>query len=825
MTCQLCPLHETSRANCIGARPALYDNGLTLRQWRKKSRRFTGRAEVRSAKYLLVGEALGHVEDTARVPFIGGSGQYLDKLLEILQRNGLDLSQVALSNAIRCHPPENRNPHMKEKRACRVHLDEEITRIKPKLIIALGAQAWSALQDSALASVARDRLKVLKYSPLGGEETDIDMAVTYHPAAVLRDKTRAKPLLEDLTAFLIHDHQDKRGSEDRPQVWVINNMKGLHGVIGTLEAATHVSIDIETVNYTPEVLTVALSFPPYKRAYVLPVAHPESALPGPVVMGMLREHLLEHEGLLVAGQHVKYDLGRMSWYHGEPITIRCFADDSEIFHYMTDEHAGNRSLDYLTRRYTRTGGYKEEIDKSNLANISLRKVAEYNGTDAAVVPGIIDQLIEELRGFGCYSQPLVEFYRRITPFVAALEANGMHIDLKALDRAKVIHDKGVTKAEKAMRKVCGSDLNLRSSQQLGKYLFENLGLAIPDLPRRGAYTKTGQVCTAAHVLDALRGDHPFVALLSQFRTATKMRSAYVEAIYKHIHPDQRVHPNFFIVRTAFGGKDLDSGGTVSGRFSAKRPAVQTIPKNDSVRAAYTSRYKGGSLMEIDGGQFELRCGGFLAGDDNVRDACLGDPHQWVANLAGTSRPIGKRIVFASIYQVTPDGLVERAGVDISTAKSVARRLSSSWSSLYSYLDRIGQEAVRFQQVCTPYGAYRRVPGADYNTGKGGHLVRSAINYIVQRMASDIMQLLSWRLMLELDGLAIPITSTHDSSLWDVPKGNEKVVCELMKQVIQEQWKPDILEILQLDLGDFPFAFDLTAGPNWLAQDDLASFQC
>jgi uracil-DNA glycosylase family 4 len=830
--CTLCPVHQESKANCVGARPALFGKE-TLRQKRKKDPKFkghllTGKEKIR---YLLVGEALGSTEDKLGVPFIGPAGSYLDKVLEILQRNGLDLSEVALTNAIRCHPEDNRNPKMAEKRACRPYLDDEVRKLKPELVVALGGQAWTAMLNQTNAPVAKDRLKVMPYLSLKQEVQlgSTQMAVTYHPAAVLRDKTRARPLFEDLTALLIQEHHLDKTEEDRPQTWTVNNMTGLETVLNILrhEKCVTVSLDIETASTTANVLTVALSFPPFKRAYVLPVHHPESALPGRYVMEQLRELILEKEGRLVIGQNVKYDLGRMSWYFGEPVTLRCLADDCMTYHYSLDEHAPTRSLDYFSRRYTKTGGYKEEINKADLINEPLEKVAKYNGTDAAIPPGIIAQLVEEQKGFGCYSPELIEFYRRIVPFVGALEANGMRIDLEALEVARDLHDHNVAKAEKAMRRVCGDDLNLRSAPQMRDYLFSSngLGLSLPDIPRQALYTPKGEISTAEPMLAALKGQHPFVDRLGEFRTAGKMREAYVEAIYKNVYPDQCVHPSYFIVRTAFSGNYVDEGGTVSGRLSAKGPAVQTIPGADPVKRAYASRYKGGYIMNIDGAQMELRYGGWRAGDDNIRKACEGDPHQWVADLVGAKRAIGKRTVFASIYGVTADGLVEKAGLAPAVAKKIAPLLAKKWARLYDYLQRVGNDAVSTGQVCTPYNAFRRVPDANWSSGPGRHLVRSAQNYVIQRASSDLVLILGWRLMLELHGLAIPITSTHDSITFDVPKGKATKTHKIMQAVVKEQWKVDAKEILSLDLGRFPFAFDLTRGPNWLDQTDVASFQC
>lgn len=813
--CHLCLLgKEGGSSNCVPARPAsdagrlLTSDGLPIR-------------------FLLVGEALGSEEDKAGIPWVGQAGKFLDKILRILRDKGLDLDEVALSNCVRCRPPDNRDPRMQEKRACRRYLDEEIDALEPELMILLGSQAVSSVLDSSTGhSVSKRRLVYETYTTEAG--TEVRYACTYHPAAILYDRSKSRPVLEDLHAYLVEHTWEQEDELDRPQTWVMQRPEQMRRLLSRICKADYLGLDIETMGYSAYVLTVAVSFAPWGRAYVVPVYHPEGKLPPKATLESLCSAILDRDDLVVAGQNIKYDLSKMARATGREV-IRCQADDCMSFHYMLDEHSGNRSLDYLSRRYTDAGGYKEEIDKGRLHREPLRKVAYYNGTDAALPPKIMQQLDAELGDYGYESPQLVEFYRRAMALASMLEANGMAVDRKALEEAEAVHAKTVAREKTALYRHCPEDLNLNSWQQLSKYIYEDLGLTLPKV--KGAITSTGGKSTAAEILEHIPEEHPFLQHLIAYRSASKMKSSYVDSIFEHLTVDGFVYPTYFVVKTHFGG-------TVSGRWSAKKPPVQTIPKADIVRAAFVSRHgPKGSLWDIDGAQMELRYGAWWAGDEVIREACKGDPHQAMADElrisaeqaskipgCNTIRDAGKRVNFACVYGVSVSGLVDQ-GIPEDIAERLVPRVKESWSSLYSALYRIEQQAIREGQVSTPYGAYRRVPNADPYTGKGRHDLRSACNYIIQRPASDLTQILGWRLAVELGDLATVTTSTHDSITLDVAPGNKRAAYKIVRGVCTEQWKVDVEEILGMDLGDFPFVWEVSHGDNWLEQRDKGAFSC
>lgn len=154
-----------------------------------------------NADWMFVGEAPGADEDRLGQPFVGRSGQLLDRMLAAL---GLDREHnVYIANVIKCRPPGNRDPLVEEREACREYLERQISLLRPRVLVALGrvaAQALLATGDSLERLRGRDHR-------LAG----VPLVVTYHPAYLLRfpaekakawgDLCRARELLGSASAL------------------------------------------------------------------------------------------------------------------------------------------------------------------------------------------------------------------------------------------------------------------------------------------------------------------------------------------------------------------------------------------------------------------------------------------------------------------------------------------------------------------------------------------------------------------------------------------------------------------------------------------------
>ena len=140
-----------------------------------------------NAKLMFIGEGPGVEEDRQGLPFVGAAGQLLDK---IIAATGFSLDNVYIANIVKCRPPGNRNPSGEEAETCKPWLFRQIELISPAIIVLLGAVAMQNMIDPN-ARITRVRGRWLK-------KYGIDFMPTYHPAALLRDVTKKRPVWEDM---------------------------------------------------------------------------------------------------------------------------------------------------------------------------------------------------------------------------------------------------------------------------------------------------------------------------------------------------------------------------------------------------------------------------------------------------------------------------------------------------------------------------------------------------------------------------------------------------------------------------------------------------
>ncbi|HHV79379.1 MAG TPA: uracil-DNA glycosylase [Firmicutes bacterium] len=139
-----------------------------------------------SARLMLVGEGPGAVEDETGRPFVGPAGQLLDKILAAI---GLNRSEVYIANVVKCRPPGNRLPTPQEAAACYPHLRAQLRLIKPAVVVCLGALSTQVLVDPSA--------RITKVRGQWVEKNGVLYMPTYHPAALLRDPNKKRPVWED----------------------------------------------------------------------------------------------------------------------------------------------------------------------------------------------------------------------------------------------------------------------------------------------------------------------------------------------------------------------------------------------------------------------------------------------------------------------------------------------------------------------------------------------------------------------------------------------------------------------------------------------------
>ncbi len=143
----------------------------------------------RQADLLIIGEGPGHDEDIRGEPFVGRSGQLLDRMLAAI---GISREQVYITNIVKCRPPNNRDPKQHEAQQCRAYLEAQIEQIAPKVILSVGRVSAHNL----LGSNQPVGKLIQQMHKLPG--TEIPLKVTYHPAYLLRNPSAKAIVWQDL---------------------------------------------------------------------------------------------------------------------------------------------------------------------------------------------------------------------------------------------------------------------------------------------------------------------------------------------------------------------------------------------------------------------------------------------------------------------------------------------------------------------------------------------------------------------------------------------------------------------------------------------------
>jgi DNA polymerase len=154
------------------------------------------------AELMFIGEGPGADEDAQGLPFVGRAGQLLNNMITAM---GLKREQVYIANIVKCRPPGNRTPERDECDTCSPFLMRQINVVRPKVMVALGATAAKNLlgMNDSMASM---RGRFYDFSPPaeGGEPFECKLAVTYHPAFLLRDPRQKKETWKDLQMVMRH---------------------------------------------------------------------------------------------------------------------------------------------------------------------------------------------------------------------------------------------------------------------------------------------------------------------------------------------------------------------------------------------------------------------------------------------------------------------------------------------------------------------------------------------------------------------------------------------------------------------------------------------
>jgi DNA polymerase-1 len=248
----------------------------------------------------------------------------------------------------------------------------------------------------------------------------------------------------------------------------------------------------------------------------------------------------------------------------------------------------------------------------SMAEVAIESVAPYAVADAEIPLRLMEIQKDDLQRIAG-EKLLEEIDLPLTPVLASMEMEGILIDLPFFKKMSDEMTKRLAEIEKQIFESVGKIFNVKSTQQLSDVLFKTLGLEPPD---RGRKTASGHYSTAASVLEMLRGKHPVVDWVLEYRELAKLKSTYLDALPLQVDANTgRVHTSYSQI------------GAVTGRLSSNNPNLQNIPirteTGRKVRNGFIAG-EGNALLAVDNSQIELRIVAHMAQDEEMLAAFRAD---------------------------------------------------------------------------------------------------------------------------------------------------------------------------------------------------------
>ena len=491
----------------------------------------------------------------------------------------------------------------------------------------------------------------------------------------------------------------------------------------------------------------------------------------------------------------------------EGIEGQGFVFDTAIAAYLLAPTDGSYELEKLGMTY-----FNQEFAKAKdtyLAPDAFSPLADQGAvlggllSHCALIGALKKVLSPRLEELGMH-QLYYDIELPLCPVLSAMEHAGMLVDRKALSEFGDMLDGRITADQAEIYELAGETFNINSTQQLGKILFDGDKLGLPPVKK----TKTGY-STNAEVLEKLRGQHPIIDKILEYRQYTKLKSTYVDGLGKVIAPDGRIHTSF------------QNTVTATGRLSSTEPNLQNIPVRTELGAELRKMFvapAGKVLVDADYSQIELRLLAHIAGDEHMIEAFRSgeDIHTVTAaqvfgvpvdQVTKRMRSSAKAVNFGIVYGISAFSLAQDIGVPTYEAKEYIEKYFARFSGVHAYMTDVVNRAKADGYVSTLFGRRRWLPelkSSNFNTRSFGE--RVALNMPIQGTAADIMKLAMIHVHSRLreEGLqARLILQVHDELIVECPQEEAETVKALLSREMES--------VARLSV---PLIADAAAGRSW-----------
>ncbi len=523
----------------------------------------------------------------------------------------------------------------------------------------------------------------------------------------------------------------------------------------------------------------------------------------------LFKEVLEDEKVEKTGQNIKYDISVLRWYD---VVVKGRFFDTMIAHYLLEPDR-RHNMDYLAETYLhyKTVSIESLIGKKgkkqgSMRDVPLGEIKEYAAEDADITLQLRKVFEPKLKETGT-EKLFLETEMPLVPVLASMEAEGVKVDTETLARFSEELSEDIAVMEKEIYAMAGTEFNIASPKQLGEVLFERLKLS--GKPKK---TKTGQYSTGEDVLARLAYRHPIVEKILEYRSLTKLKSTYVDALPRLVSErDGRIHTSY------------NQAVAATGRLSSNNPNLQNIPirteRGREIRKAFVPRNREYLLLAADYSQIELRIIAHLSRDEAMMEAfrqgldihtataarVYGVP---VGQVSKEMRRHAKTVNFGIIYGISAFGLSERLKIPRRAAAEIIENYFEKYPGIRRYMDQTIEFARAHGYVETILGRRRYLN--DINSANGvvrAYAERNAINAPIQGSSADMIKIAMinvFNTMQKQNMKSKMILQVHDELVFDAHREET----EMLKTLVEDKMK----NALKLDV---PVVVDINTGNNWL----------
>ncbi|TNE70926.1 DNA polymerase I [bacterium] len=598
----------------------------------------------------------------------------------------------------------------------------------------------------------------------------------------------------------------KRFESDKVNYVLVQEMNAVQELADRVNASASFCFDTETTGTDPMLAEpVGLSFA-FKtgEAFYIDLVH--SDLDKTAVFDSFKASFADSSKELIA-QNAKYDIIIME-RQGIPIKNKIF--DTMIAAYLIDPNQ-KVGMDELSMKFLNYEpiSIKDLIgsgkSQKSMADVDAKTVSDYACEDADITLQLADvfrkQLDELDLGKVSYD---IEF--PLIHVLAKMEMNGVKIDLDLLKSISKQLTEDIIELESQIYSLAGEQFNINSTQQLGAILFDKLKLPT------GKKTATGKYSTSEDVLSTLAVKYEIAAHLLDYRTLSKLKSTYVDALPKLIHPETgRVH-------TAF-----NQHVAATGRLSSSNPNLQNIPirtsRGKEIRKAFVPE-SGKVLISADYSQIELRVIADIANDEAMREAFRQneDIHARTAKeifhldsldeVTSDHRRKAKEVNFGIPYGVSAYGLASRLGIENSEGKAMIQAYFDRFPGVKAFMADMVVYAKEHGYVKTITGRRRPIPdihASNFNIRSFAE--RTSINTPIQGSAADLIKMAMIAFEKAKDEHQLKtemILQVHDELVFEAPKDEVEKASQLIQQVMESAMEISV-----------PLKVEVGTGDNWL----------